>query len=113
MKISSTIKSADWKTEKHTPIVEVFTEEDIYRVEVSVGKEIPHPNTAEHHIAWIEVFFMEEGKETALPVGKIQFTGHGEAGLTEPRATLYFKTDKKGKFYALAYCNMHGLWESQ
>ena len=112
MGISSTIKSADWKAEKHVPTVEVSQEGDNYKIELSVGKEIAHPNTAEHHIAWVEVFFVEEGKETAMPVGKVEFWGHGEAGFTEPRATLYFKSEKKGKFYAIAYCNIHGLWEN-
>ena len=37
-----------------------------FTVTVSVGKEIPHPNTTEHHIRWIKLFFKGEGENFPL-----------------------------------------------
>ena len=50
--------------EKHVPTIEIGKAageggNDIVRV--VVGKETPHPNTAEHHIAWIDVFGVRKG----------------------------------------------------
>ena len=67
--LSQTIKSADWKTEKHVPVIELPAEikaGEEFKVKVSLGKGVPHPNTIEHHIAWISVFFQPEGAETAF-----------------------------------------------
>jgi len=44
--------------EKHLPVIEVGKgrgKSDVDVVRVFVGKEVPHPNTVEHHIAWIEL----------------------------------------------------------
>ena len=60
MKISDIIQSADWKTEKHVPGIEapeVVKAGERVTVQVSVGKEIAHPNTTEHHIRWIKLYF--------------------------------------------------------
>ncbi|AFK22974.1 class II SORL domain-containing protein [Pyrococcus sp. ST04] len=110
--LKDTIKSGDWKGEKHVPVIEYTREGDLVRIEVSVGKEIPHPNTPEHHIAWIELYFHPEGENFPIMVGRVAFTSHGDP-LTEPRAVFFLKTTKKGKLYALSYCNIHGLWENE
>ncbi len=45
------IQTDDWKTEKHVPVIDIKKVEDgIAHVLVTVGKEIPHPNTTAHHI---------------------------------------------------------------
>ncbi len=45
------IQTDDWKTEKHVPVIDIKKVEDgRAHVMVSVGKEIPHPNTTAHHI---------------------------------------------------------------
>lgn len=109
--LSGTIKSGDWKGEKHVPVIEYEKEGNLIKVEVSVGKEILHPNTPEHHIAWIELYFHPEGENFPILVGRVAFTNHSDP-LTEPRAVFFFRTSKKGKLYALSYCNLHGLWEN-
>ena len=113
---SIVIKHADWKTEKHSPVIEV--PEGIkagaeFDVKVSLGKEIGHPNTLEHHIAWISVFFQPEGAPVPFQVGHCDFTGHGAGDLyTSPSIVVTIKTDKPGKLQALSFCNIHGLWQS-
>ncbi|MHA1226827.1 MAG: desulfoferrodoxin family protein [Candidatus Hodarchaeales archaeon] len=114
-------KSADWKSEKHAPVIEVTKNDSYYTIEVSVGKEIAHPNTTTHHIRWIQLLFQPEGSKFPFEVGKITFDTHGESPegpdtstvYTEPRGHFVLKTEKKkGQLIALSYCNIHGLWRS-
>ncbi len=121
--ISQVIKSADWKTEKHAPVIEVPDDvkagED-FQVKVSLGKAVAHPNTTEHHIAWISVYFQPEGAPVPYQVGHFEFTAHGESAAgpnqgplyTAPSAVITIKTDKSGTLQAVSFCNIHGLWEN-
>ncbi|MBN1445500.1 MAG: class II SORL domain-containing protein [Candidatus Omnitrophica bacterium] len=116
-------QSGDWAKEKHVPLMEVLERdgEKGVKVKVSVGKEIPHPNTTAHHIAWIELYFLPEGGKFPYQTGKVEFTSHGastEGADTStvyslPEAVLTFKTGKSGTLYAASYCNVHGLWEGE
>ena len=58
-------QAADWKAEKHVPVIEAVDKVkkgDLVKINITVGKEIPHPNTTEHHIAWAAVFFIPKAK---------------------------------------------------
>jgi len=71
-RLSEVIKSADWKTEKHAPVIEVpsgIQAGEPFDVKVSLGKAIAHPNTTEHHIAWMSVYFQPEGAPAPYQVG--------------------------------------------
>ena len=116
-------QSADWKQEKHIPVIEsppTVKKEELFKVAVTVGKEIPHPNTTEHHICWIEVYFLPEGEKFPCQVGRFAFTAHGASArgpntgavYTHPAVVASFRTDKPGTLFASSYCNIHGLWES-
>ncbi len=117
------LQSADWKTEKHVPVIEApdaVKKGEFFKLTVSVGREIPHPNTTEHHIRWIEVYFLAAGEKFPYQIGKFEFNAHGEStqGLntstifTHPELTCSFKTDKSGTIFATSYCNIHGLWKN-
>ena len=119
--IKDLFQSADWKAEKHVPVIEIIEgEKGAYVVTVHVGKEIHHPNTTEHHIGWIEVYFHPEGEKFPYQVGKFEFAAHGASTqgpntstvYTEPIVTTYLRTEKSGAIYATSYCNIHGLWEN-
>ena len=76
--IKDLYQAADWKKEKHVPVIEApdaVKKGDVVRVTVSVGKEIPHPNTTPHHIRWIEVYFPAGWLQVPLPGGQIRFHG--------------------------------------
>lgn len=109
------VKQADWKSEKHAPVVmcpDGVAAGEAFTVEVSVGKEIPHPNTVEHYIAWISLYFLPEGGAAPFQVGRYEFGAHGEGPVVaEPTATEVVKLTKSGTFYAISFCNLHGLWE--
>lgn len=113
MKLMETVQSGDWKAEKHVPVLHVENKEGLLHIKVMVGEEIEHPNTLEHHIGWIKVFFQPEGSKFPIEVGSYNFSAHGEGELfTKPEVSVIVKSDKKGTVYALSYCNIHGLWEN-
>ncbi|MDN5343736.1 class II SORL domain-containing protein [Oceanotoga sp. DSM 15011] len=105
------IKKDDFKNEKHVPVIEcpdkVKAGEE-FMVEVQVGKEIAHPNTVEHHIAWIDLFIHYDGDPNTVNLGRFEFG----AVVGQPHVKHVIKLDKPGKLIALSYCNIHGLWES-
>jgi superoxide reductase len=98
------------KREGHTPKIEAPAKvkpEEAVRIKVSVG---PHPNTMEHSIRWIAVFYYEEGRAfNPLTLAKVSFN----APTTEPEITLVVKLQKSGVIHALEYCNLHGLWSGK
>jgi len=115
-------QSADWKKEKHVPVIEgpdKVKKGGLAKFTVSVGKEIAHPNTTEHYIKWIEVYFLPKEEKFPYQVGKFDFTAHGESVQGPNTSTVYthpeivcgFKTEKAGTILASSYCNIHGLWQ--
>jgi len=96
--------------EKHVPIIEFGkgrAEGGTDTVRVTVGKETPHPNTVEHHIAWVEVFGVRKG-------GQVVDLGRSTFGPTyaRPDVQLQVPGDQFTAFCALAYCNIHGVWQN-
>ena len=118
------LQRADWKMEKHVPFIEgpdKISTGQILAIEVSVGKQIAHPNTTEHHIKFIEVYFLATGEKFPYQLARFEFNTHGESVqgpntstiFSEPKVTTVFKTEKSGVIMAIAYCNIHGLWISE
>lgn len=98
------------KRESHTPQIEApdkVKADEVVTLKVSVG---PHPNTVEHSIRWLEVFFYEEGRAfNPIMLAKVSFN----APTTDPDITLKVKFSKSGVIHALEYCNLHGLWAAK
>lgn len=122
-KIGELYQSEDWKTEKHVPAIETpdsVGADELFEIKVSVGKEVSHPNTTEHHIRWVRVFFHPEGDKYPCQLASCEFTAHGEAAAgpnegpahTHHAATVTAKVKKPGVIIATSYCNIHGLWEN-
>lgn len=82
-------------SEKHLPIIEV---NENY-ISVKVGLQL-HPMDAQHRIEWIT---LTDG--TRVEVQKL--------GLTTPPIAKFSKMSTDGKIHAYAFCNIHGLWESE
>ena len=123
MKIGERIQQADWKSEKHVPVIECQDQvkaDEVFEVKVGVGKEISHPNTTEHHIRWIRLYFHPEGSAFTYDVSFNEFNAHGESGAgpnkgpayTDPFVSTSVKFNTSGTLHAVALCNIHGLWES-
>jgi len=86
-------KTADFKTEKHVPVIT----KDADGYTVTVGST-PHPMLPEHHIEWVELHAGDRVMRRWLkPTG-------------EPKAHFCYCGDER--VWAREYCNVHGLWKS-
>lgn len=122
-KASEQVQTADWKSEKHVPVIEApekVTAGEAFQVTVGLGKEVAHPNSVEHHIRWVSLYFQPEGDKFTYQVGHFEFCSHGESAkapnegpvATHHSVTATMKVQKPGTLQAVALCNIHGLWES-
>ena len=111
MRIQDILKNAESEgKEKHTPVIEIGKgkgEGGADIVHVVVGKETPHPNTVEHHIAWIELFGVKKDGQ-AINLGQDTFA----PAYTNPNVRFQVPVAEFKAFCALAYCNIHGVWEN-
>ena len=121
LELKDIVQKGDWKQEKHVPAIEVLKEktEGIFNIKVTVGKDIEHPNTTEHHIAWIELYFLADGEKFVKDLGRQEFNAHGSSiqgpntsGIvTDPSGIFRLRTMKNGELIASSFCNIHGLWQ--
>ena len=123
-RIGEMYQTADWKSEKHVPVIDCPDEVgagEVFDVKVSLGREVAHPNTTDHHIRWVQLYFKPEGDKFAYQVGNFEFTAHGESAdgpdegpvYTNHSVTATMKINKAGMLVATSFCNIHGLWENQ
>lgn len=121
--LNEMIKTADWKSEKHVPVIECADSvkpDEFFEVKASLGKEVEHPNTTEHHIRWIQLYFQPEGSKVPIQIGNFEFNAHGESADGPNKGSVYtnhcaatcMRTGTSGTILAMSYCNIHGLWQS-
>ena len=122
-RLNEFVKADDWKNEKHVPAIEAPATAkagDWVEISVTVGKDIPHPNTTEHHMSWIALHFVPAGAKLSYAQGRFEFSAHGQSAkganegpvYTDSRVTVRVRLLTSGTIYATTYCNIHGLWES-
>jgi len=122
--LSEFVKSADWKSEKHVPVIESAASAkagEAVAITVTVGKEIAHPNTTNHHIAWIALHFAPAGAKASVEIGRCEFSAHGASAegpdkgpaYTDSTLSIRAKFAVSGTLYATSYCNIHGLWAAE
>ena len=81
-KIAGLFQSGDWKSEKHVPVIECpdqVTVDEVFEVKITLGKEVTHPNTTEHYIRWIQLYFKPNDGKFPFQIGNFEFTAHGES----------------------------------
>ncbi|MEA3239018.1 MAG: desulfoferrodoxin family protein [Candidatus Bipolaricaulota bacterium] len=104
MKLAQLIKTGSQEgKEKHVPVIELLDKGKT--VKITVGKEVSHPNTIEHHIKWIALFGVKNG----LAVHIVTFDLGPTYGA--PEVMTHVNTDGLSELIAVEYCNLHGLWE--
>jgi superoxide reductase len=122
-KITDLVKTADWKLEKHVPVIDcknAVIADKVFEVKVVIGKVIAHPNTTEHHINWISLYFQPDGVKVPYQVGHYEFTAHGASVQGPNTGAVYahhalltwIKINKPGTLFVVSLCNIHGLWQS-
>lgn len=100
----------EFAKEKHMPIIDSpdkVKKDQFFEVTITIGKEVQHPNTIEHHIKWIQVFAEMDGR-APIQVGLFDFG----PTFADPKVTIKIKLEKTANIFALEYCNIHGVWEN-
>lgn len=122
--LSEFVKTADWKSEKHVPVItcaDTAAPGAALDITVTVGKEIAHPNTTAHHISWIALHFVPAGGKASVEITRCEFSAHGASvegadkgpAYTDSTVSVRAKFAVSGTLYATSYCNIHGLWASE
>jgi superoxide reductase len=109
MRLSDLIKTAEKEgKEKHVPVIELTKCPDCGEttVKITVGKEVPHPNTIEHHIKWIALFGVKGGLAMHIATFDLGPT------FGVPTVVAHANLGDFSELIAVEYCNVHGLWES-
>jgi len=96
--------------EKHVPVIEApetVKRGEAFMVKVKVGTAVAHPNTVEHHVKWIQLYAKEEGGRPMVHVATF------DIGPTLARPWISFPAtlERTSELYAMAYCNVHGVWD--
>lgn len=85
---------------KHTPYMVAEQADGGYRVTVTVGHEVAHPNQPDHWIGWIE-----------LRVGDATVARFDLAPIvTTPVVSAVLNVEAGTVVRAIEHCNLHGLW---
>ena len=112
MEFSEIIKTVkDEGKEKHVPTITIDKghKSGMDIVRVVVGHEVSHPNTVEHHIAWIELYGVKKSNDQVVHLGRAAWM----PVYSNPNVRFQINELQDFKsFYALSYCNIHGLWGS-
>lgn len=83
-------------------------EREPFNVKVRIGTNAKHPNTPDHHYEYIQLWNLE----TLVGEVKLQRAAYGDNPVQiEVEFTIYPKVSMR--LTALAYCNKHGLWQSE
>lgn len=85
---------------KHTPYIVAEQINSGYRLTVTVGHEVPHPNQPDHWISWIE-----------LQIGDAPVARFDLAPMVATSVVSAILDVEPGTVVrAVEHCNLHGLW---
>lgn len=79
-----------------------------FKVKIKVGDQYPHPDDADHYIAWVQLW---NGEKMLAEASFIEGALGNEANNLE--VDFYIVPQKNMKLIANAFCTKHGLWQSE
>ncbi len=96
---------------KHSPVIICDSEakrNEPLNVKVKIGKTVKHPNSPEHHYQYIQLWNLE----TLIGTVQLDRASFGDSPV-HVEANFTFSPKVSLRLTALAYCNQHGLWQSE
>lgn len=91
---------ADDFTKKHTPYLTMERAGDKVRISVEVGHEVPHPNTLDHYIAYVEL------RVADATIARFDFTPQA----VYPKVSVIADLPAGTMVKAIELCNLHSYW---
>jgi Desulfoferrodoxin len=97
--------------DKHSPVILCAPEAERgkpFPVTVRIGNQAKHPNTQEHHFCYIQLWDLE------TLIAELRFD-HRCFGVEPLQIEAHFTIIPQHslRLTAMAYCNKHGLWQSE
>lgn len=96
---------------KHSPVITCDTlaiRHKKLKVNIRVGKTVAHPNEVDHRFEYIQLWNLE----TLLAEAHLSAAAFGGSPIMV-EVDFYVVPTVSMRLKALAYCNKHGLWESE
>ncbi len=97
--------------DKHSPVITCSPSairDAKLKVNVRIGRTVAHPNKTDHHFVYIQLWDLE----TLLAEAHFTSTTFGCSPVMV-EVDFYVVPAVSMRLKALAYCNKHGLWESE
>lgn len=92
-----------------------------FSLKLAMGGDGGHETAADHHIRWIRMYFLADGKHSQpVEVGSYKFATHGN-GAQENQAPVcaggqvqcVLTLNEPGILMVLAYSSVYGFWERE
>ena len=111
------LKTTKCKIQNHTPVIECpdkVEADKIFQIKLSLGNGIGHPDTNEHHICRVSLYYSDNEGKTVRQIAGIKYDSHSpnRDALSRYETTVDAKIPESGVLHAIAYCNIHGLAEA-
>jgi superoxide reductase len=99
--------------DKHSPVIicdpgATAIRNKPFNVKVRIGITIKHPNTPDHHFEYVQLWNLE----TLVGEVKLQRASYGDQPV-QIETDFIFIPKISLRLTAVAYCNKHGLWQSE
>lgn len=97
--------------DKHSPVVTCapsVAHGSMLKVNVRIGRTIAHPYAADHRFTYVQLWDLE----TLLAEAHFTLATYSSSPIM-PEVDFYVRPKVSLRLKALAYCNKHGLWESE
>ncbi len=94
---------------KHAPVITApdrVKAGEPFEVKVETGVYVKHPNEYGHYFSWIEIW-LDETFVARFDLQPVVSTPSVSLKITAPHSH-----EGKRKIKALAFCNLHGVWEN-
>jgi superoxide reductase len=116
-KSPSYLQTAERKTRSHTPVIECpdkVEADKIFQIKISLGDSTGHPDTNEHHVRRLSLYYSDSDGKTVRQITGVEFQSHspGKDALSRYETIVDAKITESGILHAMAYCNVHGLAEA-
>ena len=95
---------------KHTPVIsapEKVKAGEQFEVKVETGVYLAHPNEYGHYFGWMELLLDD------TPVARVELQPVVSAPSVVFRVSATHGHGGRRKLRARAFCNLHGVWESE
>jgi len=89
---------------KHYPTVEApesASPRESFKVTVTVGKDLPHPDKGDHFIQWVDLYVDD------AYLSRLDFT----PTVSGTPVSVTLKLNYDCTIRAISRCNLHGMWE--